>query len=216
MYSHGAARTFNVLEEIFVLLIQVPPARGTSTDRAQQQVLAVPPVRMGGQSVVQEYCGRARAAPSAAAAARPAPRLLLGGLGKKEDKEKDGTHTHVLERESHPSCEPGKRSSSSPSILQPIPPPSRPSRSTSDPKLRFMTGSSNKTHLLKNRVRRSIMAFSKTLVAAAAACVLSADAFAPAMPAAARGGLQLRMVTQNVSSLISLAPPRSLMRNEAR
>ena len=42
--------------------------------------------------------------------------------------------------ESHPSCEPGRRSSSSPSILQPIPPPSRPSRSTSDPKLRFMAG----------------------------------------------------------------------------
>jgi len=36
-------------------------------------------------------------------------------------------------------------------------------------------------------------------MAAAAACVLSADAFAPAMPAAARGGLQLRMATQNVS-----------------
>jgi hypothetical protein len=50
------------------------------------------------------------------------------------------------------------------------------------------------------------MAFSKTLVAAAAACVLSADAFAPAMPAAARGGLQLRMATQNVSPPAPLSP----------
>ena len=55
------------------------------------------------------------------------------------------------------------------------------------------------------------MAFSKTLVAAAAAaCVLSADAFAPVMPAATRGGLQLRMASQNV-----LAPSRARARAHA-